>query len=287
MGFWDTSIDSSSMETSYASTDSAILSIKWTFIGSIAGFVVILLLFCRSKKSYFDSLSARNVVKCIRIFVFTYIVIQIIFLATVVVKGNPVVFDTITSYTTTSFGVTKEYSFLYGYGRPTAAITLVGLGFFSEYTTFIRFIGMIGCLAEIFFNSICSYEVNVYRNSSPAASQYSSYQLYLYYTGSVTSLAFVTIIFLLQAHLTLLMGCCSRLLNTAQVSGEMDRADVMRQQLLSKQQHVDTTRGSIRSKPKAVEGENVLTKNVSIQKKIKPSPSPSFTGGKVLHSDIV
>ena len=288
MGFWDTSIDSSSLETSYASTDSAILSIKWTFIGSILLFFVMLLLFCRSKKSYIDSLSARNVIKCIKLFVFSFVIIQIVFLAAVIEKGNPIVYDTITSYTSTSFGVSRKYSFLYGFGRPTAAITLVGFGFFSEYSTFIRLVGMIGCLGEIFFNSLCAYEVNIYRNSSPTASNFTTYQLYLYYVGSIVSVAFATIIFLLLTHLTLLMGFYTRILNTAEVSGEMDRGDVMRQQLHARCLPGTGMRG-FRLKPKPVTSDNndIMSKNASIQKKIKPSPSPSFAGGKILQSDTV
>mmetsp|Transcript_59824 Transcript_59824/g.117576 ORF Transcript_59824/g.117576 Transcript_59824/m.117576 type:complete len:351 (-) Transcript_59824:105-1157(-) len=208
------------------STDLVLTHIKYSFLAGFAVFVI-LLPFCRSRKSFYDALAARQTVYFARLFIFTELLLVFCLYYFYFERGSPLKLHKYLPYG-------NGDNWLYSYGRPTAALIFIGVGMFGEIHPIVRIMCMLGCMEEVMSSSLSAYQVRDYYRQvkffDAPRHGWSEKELLVYYWREIASLGVCTAAFLLIALLTIMMGFCEpQLIHPSLVSGnDLDRYAVMR-----------------------------------------------------------
>jgi hypothetical protein len=199
--------------------------IKFSFFIGI-GVFLISIPFCKSRKSFFDAITARRLAKIFRTFVFLQLISLSILIYFYVTNGNPVYLHALLQYG-------NGDSWLYGYGRPSAGMIFISLGLLGALYPLPRLFCMLGCLGQIFGDCLSAYQIRDYyhqvRFNSAPANGYSQYGLMVYYWRDIVSIGLCTAIFLFGAYLSCIMGWCDpMLIHPSYITGkEQDRYAVL------------------------------------------------------------
>lgn len=220
----------SEIATAFSSSSKALLDMKIAFFIGLGAFLVCLP-FCRSKKSFFDAIAARKIMKFLRTVVFCSLCCTSILFYFYITYGSPIQLDAQLSYGNNSY----NSSWLYGFPRPTCAAVTIGLGLFGDSHPFIRLACMMGCLMEIVGDCLSAYQVYDYRdqqlnNSAPSYNGYTPGIMLTYYYRDIAAIAVATCVFLFTAHMNTVAGWCDPpLIHPALITGkDYDRYSVMR-----------------------------------------------------------
>lgn len=221
------SLITESLPSAVESNILALVHIKYSFIVGVVVFVICLP-FCRSKKSFFDAIAARKVTYFIRAFIF----LELLSISTLyyfcVEYGQPIPVN-LSSPLTYSNG----NDWLYGYGRPTAALVLIGVGLAGDMHPAPRIICMLGAALEIVCDAFSAYQVRYYYqqvlNYSAPSLGYSENTLLAYYWRDIISLGSCTTILFFAGLLNVIVGWCDpQLIHPSLISGsELDRFATM------------------------------------------------------------
>ena len=208
------------------SSDLALTHIKYSFLAGVAAFII-LLPFCRSRKSFFDAIAARQTIWFARIFVVTELLLIFILYYFYFENGSPLNMHQYLSYG-------NGESWLYTYGRPTAGLIFIGIGITGEIHPMIRILCMLGCMAQVFGDSLSAFQIRDYyrqvKYHSAPDNGYTIKELLVYYWRDIISIGISTTILLLMGLLTSVMGFCEpQLIHPSLVSGkDLDRYTSMR-----------------------------------------------------------
>jgi hypothetical protein len=208
------------------STDVVITNLKYAFLAGLVAFIV-LIPFCRSNKSFFDPIAARKVLRKLRLFVFLQICCLGVLFYFYFNHGSP-----LRLHSQLSYG--NGDSYVYGYGRPGAGLVFIGFGLFADTHPVVRIACMIGCGVQIMADSLSAYQIHDYRDQqlklSAPSNGYSPNMLLTYFYRDIVSVALSTVILLLTAHLTNIVGWCDpQIIHPSLISGrDYDRYSAMR-----------------------------------------------------------
>ena len=191
---------------------------------------------CRSKKSFFDNVAAKNVSRVVMLLT----ALEVLWLAPLIYcvynLGSPILTAAVTTY-----GTGK--SWLYGWGRPCLEISFIAFGVSASMHPVPRFLCIVGCICEMIFGSMSAFQVYNYLDqmvvaAAPAPPGYTRDMLWYYYWREISSVGAATVLLMMTTHLTLLVGCCyPPLIPYRQLEGgDLDRIEVMRQQSRLRQQ---------------------------------------------------
>jgi hypothetical protein len=120
-------------------------------------------------------------------------------------------------------------SWLYTYGRPTAGVVFIGVGMAAEIHPVLRFSCLIGCVVEVFGDSLSAFQVRDYYNQvkfhDAPSHGYSSDEFLAYYYRDIVSIGVCTVIIMLVGLLTVVVGLCEpQFIHPSLISGnELDR----------------------------------------------------------------
>jgi hypothetical protein len=212
--------------SAFGSQETAINDLKICFFVSIAVFAFCVLL-CRSRKSFWDVITAKNLIRLLRLFILFELILSIILLNYAVSLGSP-----LNLHAALSFG--NGESWLYNYPRPTLSFILIGFGMLSDMHGSMRFLCLIGSCFEAFCDVLAAYQINDYavqvKNQSAPSNGYSSYNFSVYYWREILSFGFCVIIFLLTALISCIVGWYPQIIPYSVLNGTYDRCAVMREQ---------------------------------------------------------
>eukprot|EP01031_Cornospumella_fuschlensis_P035375 gene35375-42872_t len=208
--------------------------IKYSFVIG-AGIFLVLLPFCRSRKSFFDAIAGRRVAKALRTFAFLEIVCLCVLFYQYLTLGNPI-------YLHAALDYGNGDSWLYGYGRPSAGVIFVGLGLFGALYPIPRMLCILGCVVQIVCDGISAFQIRDYyrqvMNKSAPGNGYSGEGLLVYYWRDLVSIALTVTVLMLACFLSSILGWCDpQLIHPAQVTGhDADRFDAMHRMRLRRKQ---------------------------------------------------
>lgn len=190
----------------FSSSEKSLSDIRLAFIIGL-GVFLLSLPSCRSKKSFFDVIAARKVMKFVRTLVFLELCCLGILFYFYLTYGSPIVLDAQLSYGNNQY----NSSWIYGFPRPTAGTIFIGVGLFCESHPIIRGVCLIGCLLQISTDCLSAYQIYDYRNqqlnnSAPAYNGFTSGKLLTYYYRDIASIALSTCIFLFVGHAMNIIG---------------------------------------------------------------------------------
>ncbi len=227
MSDFETSVKS--IPAAAESSDLVLVHLKFSFLIGL-GLFIILFPFYSSRKSLFDALAARNVIRITRLFIILEFACVITLFYYYFTLGSP-----ITLHAQLAYG--NGDSWLYGYGQPTCSLIFICLlGVACDMHPFLRLLTMAGCGVEIMSAALSAYQVRDYyrqiRGLAAPSFGYSAENLLTYYWRDVISLGLCTTILFLVAFLTCIVGWWPpQLIHPAQISGyDLDRFQVMRTQ---------------------------------------------------------
>jgi hypothetical protein len=213
-----------SITTALGSPELVLNHIKFSFFIAL-GIFFIILPFCSSRKSLFDVIAARKVIKTLRFFVFLELICLCILFNFYFSYGNPI-------YLHAGLQFGDGDSWLYGYARPIFGFTFIIMGMFGDMHPAPRICCLVACLIQIFSDSISAcqirdqyHQVKVYGSGSNG---YSLHNLLVYYWRDIISIALATICLLFSGLLNCIVGWCApQLIHPALISGrDYDRRAV-------------------------------------------------------------
>lgn len=214
--------------------------LKYSFLIGLAAFLVLFPCY-RSRKSFFDAIAARQIIRIARFFIICEFLCVLTLFYYYFKYGSP-----LSLHAGLSYG--NGDSWLYGYGRPTSALIFICLiGVICDMHPYLRWIVLIGCLVSIFSDAISAYQVYDYykqiRDQSAPSNGYNSDNILSYYWRDIISFGLGTCILFLVAYLTNVVGWCDpQLIHPALISGyDLDRYTVMHEQ--RERRHVMEQRG--------------------------------------------
>lgn len=225
-----TDISAQDVQTAFQSKEAAILYIKYAFITGL-GVFILSLPFCRSKKSFFDPIAAKKILKYLRTAVFLELFCLGILFYFYITYGIPLILNA-----QFSFGnIYYSGNWLYSFPRPTFGVIFITMGMFAESHPIIRVFCMIGCIAQVFGDAFSAFQINDYRNqqlhnSAPRTNGYTPNILLSYFWRDIISIALSTYVFLMMAHLTNIVGWCDpQLIHPSLLTGrDYDRYSAMK-----------------------------------------------------------
>lgn len=209
----------------FQSESLALNHIKYSFVVGI-GFFLLMVPFCKSRKSFFDAVAAQKILKLLRTLIFVEIICLLVLLSDYVETGNPI-------YLHAALDYGNGDSWLYGFGRPVSGLVFIGVGLFGALYPIPRLLCMLGCFAEIVGDAISAFQVrdqyNQVREEGAPSNGYSEYGLQVYYWRDIVSIALCSTIFLSMAWLSCIVGWCDpQLIHPSQVTGhDLDRVSVL------------------------------------------------------------
>jgi hypothetical protein len=216
--------------TSFSSSLTALSHIKYSFFVGI-GIFLVCFVFCRSKKSFFDVIASRKVMKCLRTLIFFELCCLGVLFYFYFEYGSPILMNAQFSYGSSSY----SGNWLFSFPRPVTGLVLIGMGLFGDNHSIIRVFCMIGCGIQMIGDACSAYQVNDYRNqqlknSAPHYNGYTPDTLLTFYWRDIVSIAVCTAALLLAAHMTNIVGWCNPpLIHPSLISGaEYDRYAVMK-----------------------------------------------------------
>lgn len=218
------------IQTAWSGAGVALEYEKWSFIAGI-GLFVLCLPFCRSKKSFFDVIAARKVMKCLRTLIFLELICLAALFYYYITYGIPIVLNAQISFGNSSY----HGNWLYSFPRPTAGVVLIGLGMFGENHPFIRVACMIGCILQVFGDGVSAYQIYDYRHQelyqdAPHTNGYTPNILMGYFMRDIISIGLSTCICVMAAHLTNIVGWCDpQIIHPSLLTGkDYDRYSAMK-----------------------------------------------------------
>lgn len=225
------------ISVAWNTTVQSVLDIRNTILISLYLFAVLVFI-CRSKKSIFDNVAAKNVSRVVALLT----ALEVLWLAPLIYcvynLGSPILTAAVTTYDTGK-------SWLYGWGRPCFEISLIAFGVSASMHPVPRFLCIAGCICEMVFGSMSAFQIRNYLDqmvtvAAPAPPGYTRDLLWYYYWRDITSVGASTVLLMMTIHLTLLVGCCyPPLIPYRQLEGgDLDRIAIMRQQSRLRQ-HID------------------------------------------------
>lgn len=214
------------LPTAIESNELPLNHIKYSFA---AGFIVFLLLlpFCRSRKSFFDAIAARRIIGIARLFIFSELLLLFVLYYFYFENGPPLEMHEWLTYG-------NGDSWLYTYGRPTGGIVFIGLGMLGEMHPVLRIMCILGCMGEILGDALSAYQVRDYYKQvkyfNAPSHGYTSNEMLAYYWRDIVSLGVCVTVLMLMGLLTVLVGICEpQLIHPSLISGkELDRYASMR-----------------------------------------------------------
>lgn len=221
-----TSLVSESLPDAVESDELALMHIKISFLVGVALFVLISPLY-RSRKSYFDAIAARKVIAFTRMFIFVELLLIFILYYFYFEKGALMEMHQYLGYG-------NGDSWLYTYGRPTAGLVFIGIGFFAEMHPAPRFLCLAGCMVEVLGDSLSAFQVRDYyqqvKYHSAPSNGYTENEILAYYWRDIISIGVCTTVCFLVVLLSVQVGFCEpQLIHPSQISGqELDRYAAMR-----------------------------------------------------------
>lgn len=262
-----------SLPEAIGSSDIALSHIKFAFLVGLAAFVI-LLPFCRSRKSFFDALAARRTIGFARAFICFEVLLLFCLYYFYFEHGQPM-----RMHQNLSYG--NGDSWLYTYGRPTAGLVFIGIGMLGEVHPFIRIACMLGCLVEVLGDALSASQVRDYYrqvmyHDAPRYG-YTSRELLAYYWRDIFSIGTCTTIFLFIGLLTAMMGFCEpQLIHPSLVSGnDLDRYTAMRN---SKDQRKIMAMEGLLGPQKDYGLAGILKARQQTRDVLSPRPSAAVTG---------
>jgi hypothetical protein len=208
------------------SKDLALTHIKYSFVIGFAVFLI-LIPFCRSRKSFYDALAARSTIWFARFFIFIEMLLVFCLYYFYFEHGSPLKTNKYLPYG-------NGDNWLYSYGRPTASLVFIGVGMTGEIHPVIRFMCMIGCIGEVVGAALSAFQVRDYYRQvkyfDAPSNGYTESSLLAYYWRDIISLGVCTTVFMLTALLMVMMGFCEpQLIHPSLVSGkDLDRYAAMK-----------------------------------------------------------
>jgi hypothetical protein len=203
----------------------SIYHLQMTFLISIVVFVFSLPCLT-SRKSFSDAISTRKVLTFMRLVIFLETVANAILFYFVMGYGQPF------SNQYTSYG--NGSSWIYGYGRPVVGLVFVAFGGIADMHPTPRYICLLICLEQLVCDAFSAFQVRDYIRQienfdAPVIGQYSVYVLEIYYWRDIISFGLCTLLFMLTAHVTSILGLCQPpFLNYQNVEGQdLDRVGMM------------------------------------------------------------
>lgn len=193
-----------------------------SFVVALIVFVV-LLPFCRSRKSWWDAIAARKVTFVLKVFIVCELFAILPLIYCVVMYGSPI---TLKSHET-------DYYWTFGYGRPVFGIVMLSLGLFAEMHAVMRWMCKAGCVAQATFDFLSAFLVYDYihqvNHYNASTGSYSLQLLNYYFWRDVGSFGLSVLILLLALHLSNIVGLCQPQLISFQaiVGGDFDRLAVL------------------------------------------------------------
>lgn len=232
--------DVKSIPTALQSHDLVLTHIKYSFLAGLGAFLILFPCY-RSRKSFFDAIAARQIIRIARLFIICEFGCVVMLFSYYFRLGSPLALHAGLSYG-------DGDSWLYGYGRPTSALVFICmLGIVCDMHPILRWIAMAGCLVGIFGDAISAYQVYDYykqiRDQEAPSNGYSAEHIINYYWRDIISFGLGVDILLLIAYLSNVVGWCPpQLIHPALISGyDMDRYAVMHEQ--RDRRHVMEQRG--------------------------------------------
>mmetsp|Transcript_11216 Transcript_11216/g.10824 ORF Transcript_11216/g.10824 Transcript_11216/m.10824 type:complete len:252 (-) Transcript_11216:1207-1962(-) len=194
------------------------------------GIFIFSLPFLRSRKSFFDIIAAKKVLRVVRYAVILEALWLLPLLFCVIEFGSPILIDPFTAYG-------DGNSWIYGFGRPCLGVVLIFFGIVAGMHPAPRIMCILGCAQAIVFDSFSALQVGDYFNqiqqhSAPPAGKYSKLELLYYYYRDVSSIAISSYLLMMTLFLSLILGCYQSLIPYQILDGgDLDRCEVMRRQM--------------------------------------------------------
>lgn len=217
---------------SYKSDNTVLVHLTKSFILASIIFGVIVILFSIKKRSYFNSNSARTIIKFIRIYIGTEIILLFFLLYNKLFYGSPILHI----HALSNFGYKINDSYIYGIWRPLAGIFLISFGFVGDMHYIPRLLCILGCLVEVICDSFSSFQIDdiIFQklNRNYPTGEYSYNKLLYYYWRDIGSFGLSFCILMLMCYFSVLLGCYGKPMISYQSieGGDIDRCKTMREQ---------------------------------------------------------
>jgi hypothetical protein len=230
-----------SLPDAVSSSSIVLVHIKYSFVMGVGVFLLLSPLY-RSRKSFFDAIAARSVVRFARFFILVEILLLFVLYILYFQYGRPVRLHALLAYG-------NGDSWLYSYGRPTGGLVFISVGLMGEIHPLPRIMCVIGCVGQIIGDALSAAQVRDYYNQmtnlSAPASNYTPDAMLAYYWRDIISLGVSTVVLLLSGFLCVIVGFCDpQLIHPSLISAlDLDRYQAMR---------------SLREKRREMEREGVL-----------------------------
>jgi hypothetical protein len=207
------------------SSNIALTHIKYSFIMGLGVFVLLSPLY-RSRKSFFDAIAARSVVRFARFFILIELLLLFALYVFYFEYGQPINLHALLSYG-------NGDSWLYSYGRPTAGLVFISVGLIGEIHPLPRIMCVVGCMGQIMGDALSASQVRDYYNQmvelSAPANNYTQEAMLAYYWRDIISLGVSTTVLFLSGLLCVIVGLCDpQLIHPSLISGlDLDRYQAM------------------------------------------------------------
>ena len=229
--FQDNMNDAASTLTS---SNTALESIKYCFIFA-SGIYFLSIPFCRSRKSFWDVVAARLVVKIVKLLTLLQLIALLWLLYDVIKHGSPIQLNPVTQFSG-SKNSGSNISWNYGYARPVSGMIFFVMGFFSDMHFSFRFCVMTGCWIQAVTTGLSAFQVNGYYHQvvykSAPLNNFSRRSLQIYYWRDIFTLGLSMLLLYYILHLSILVGLLNRPFISYQEinGGDIDRCKVMLEQ---------------------------------------------------------
>lgn len=216
---------SESLPDALQSDEIALVHLRYSFLAGF-GIFVILFPFCSSRKSFFDAIAARKIIRNLRLFIVIEFALLGLLFFYFFTKGSPLELHAYLAYG-------DGDSWLYGFGRPSGGFLMIGFGLLGDMHPFCRILCCIGCCAQILGDGLSAFQVRDYywqvMNFGAPTNGYSPTSLLIYYWRDVISFGTCVTLFMFALYLSVVVGCCPpQLIHPALISGQdYDRFSVM------------------------------------------------------------
>jgi hypothetical protein len=218
----------------YTSDNIVLIHLTKSFIlaSIIFGAIVILFSINIKKRSYFNSNSAKTIIKFIRIYIGTEIILLFFLLYNRIFYGSPILYINAIS----NFGGKSNDSYIYGLWRPLVGLFLISFGLIGDMHYIPRLLCIFGCLIQVIGDSFSSFQIDdlifqkMHRNYPTG--DYSYNKLLYYYWRDIGSFGLSFCILMLMCYFSILLGWYGKPYISYQniEGGDIDRSKTMREQ---------------------------------------------------------
>jgi hypothetical protein len=204
--------------------------LRFSFLFALAVFIVLFPLY-RSRKSFFDVIAVKKTMPALRGFILLLSIAQLYLLYCVYFFGSP-----IPASPRMILSFTRGLSWIYFYTRPISGILLSAAGVVAEMHPLFRFLPALGCISDIIFGSISSFQVYDYYTQSLRLNApkglYTTELLYFYFIREIISfgLSFVVLFHLIYLSSILGIYAPQNIPYSLIIGGDINRPEMMRKQ---------------------------------------------------------